>query len=168
MSLKTAFLCSRGRVWARSLALAVLLSSMGQSVPAQSLGPDEVVLYSAQDFAGPAERWQLPAGRLFLSVPFVGEALNQNVASAQVGSEVAVLLFQRPYFTSKDEACGPQIGTDEQPAAWWLGLTAQNLPPPPLQGFAPYSSPRLENGHIGSMWRGCCPGSDGIMNTSDP
>ncbi|HMA15375.1 MAG TPA: hypothetical protein VKP12_11350, partial [Kiloniellaceae bacterium] len=63
------------------------------------------------------------------AIPYVGDELNEQIASLRLDPEVGVILFQRPYFASSDDACGPNLGTAENPDAWWLGLTADFVPP---------------------------------------
>jgi hypothetical protein len=39
------------------------------------------------------------------------------------------MLFQRPYFASRDKACGPALGSEQRPGLWWHGLSAEIAPP---------------------------------------
>src|SRR3546814_17957892 len=65
----------------------------------------------------------------YAAIPYVGNELNEKLASLRVDPQVGVILFQRPYFASRHDSCGPHIGTHENPDAWWLGRTADLAPP---------------------------------------
>src|SRR3546814_21025733 len=67
--------------------------------------------------------------RSYAAIPYLGDELNEKIASLRADPQIGVILFQRPYFANRDDACGPSLGTAEDRDAWWLGRTADFEPP---------------------------------------
>src|SRR3546814_1417409 len=65
----------------------------------------------------------------YAAIPYIGDELNEKIASLRADPQIGVILFQRPYFANRDDACGPSLGTAEDRDAWWLGRTADFEPP---------------------------------------
>src|SRR3546814_18020360 len=65
----------------------------------------------------------------YAAIPYIGDELNEKIASLRADPQIGVILFQRPYFANRDDACGPSLGTAEARDAWWLGRTADFEPP---------------------------------------
>lgn len=89
----------------------------------------EVTFFTGPGFTGSSKTLTLAPDQPYAAIPYVGDELNERIASLRLGPEVGVILFQRPYFASSDDACGPNLGTTENPGAWWLGRTADFVPP---------------------------------------
>jgi hypothetical protein len=95
-----------------------------------------VTFFTGPDFGGASKTLTLAPEQPYAAIPFVGDELNEKIASLRADPQVGAILFQRPYFASRDDACGPNLGTAENPDAWWLGLTADFEPPAGLSGAA--------------------------------
>src|SRR5690606_24338799 len=89
----------------------------------------DVTFFTGPGFTGSSKTLTLGAGQPYVAIPYVGDELNEQIASLRLDPAVGVILFQRPYFASSDDACGPNLGTAENPDAWWQGLTADFEPP---------------------------------------
>ena len=109
----------------RALVAVFCAAGLAISVPAAAEpGAFEVVGYQGADYSGASKSWTLPAERPYRYVPFVGEDIGGSVASVLAGGGVGAVLFQRPFFSSKDSICAPDIGSDARPDLKWLGATA--------------------------------------------
>ncbi|MFQ6018424.1 MAG: hypothetical protein ACE5KF_09520, partial [Kiloniellaceae bacterium] len=118
---------------ARTIVLGAALGAAAPSgalAAADSPDPGEVIGYRAADRSGPSKSWRLPAEKPYLYVPYVGDEVEGAISSVRAGGEVGVALFQRPYFTSKDVGCTPDLGTESRPDLKWLGPTARFAIPP--------------------------------------
>ncbi len=104
---------------ATTLAFANTTRAFGQTP-----GPNEVILFTDQNFAGQSQSWSLPASKPYLSVPDLGPELRGNVGSALVGTNLGIALFERPFFESHDNRCGLEVGSSQYPDLWWTGRTA--------------------------------------------
>ncbi|WP_193371280.1 hypothetical protein [Pelagibius marinus] len=93
-----------------------------------------VTFFTGPDFSGTSKTLTLSPEQPYAAIPFIGDELNEKIASLRADPQVGAILFQRPYFASRDDACGPNIGTAENRDAWWLGLTADFEPPASLSG----------------------------------
>ncbi|WP_340118133.1 hypothetical protein [Pelagibius sp. 7325] len=103
-------------------ALAVLL------LPAAAMAQDGVTFFTGPNFTGASKTLTLAPDQPYAALPYVGDELNDKIASLRADPGVGVILFQRPHFASRDDACGPNLGTAQNPDAWWLGLTADFAP----------------------------------------
>jgi hypothetical protein len=125
----------RGRVATTVVAAAAALLLPALLLPAgpaaQDAGPAAagITFFTAPNFGGSSKTLTLAPDQPYAAIPFVGDELNEKIASLRADPQVGVILFQRPYFASRDDACGPNLGTQEDPDAWWLGLTADFAPP---------------------------------------
>ena len=97
-----------------------------------------VTFFTGPDFTGSSKTLTLAPGQPYAAIPYIGDELNEKIASLRADPQIGVILFQRPYFASRDDACGPNLGTHEDPDAWWLGLTADFEPP--IAGDQPYET----------------------------
>lgn len=138
-------------LFAAALLAAAIMALTAGKLSAQSDEARRVTLYSGEGFSGSAQSWDLPPGRPYLSVPYIGEALNQKVVSARIGRDVAVVFFERPHFSAKDNSCGPSLGGFQDSSLWWRGRTAVHLPDRPSQNGGPLQLPKLEYGAFASM-----------------
>src|SRR3546814_16492851 len=43
----------------------------------------------------------------YAAIPYIGDELNEKIASLRADPQIGVILFQRPYFANRDDACGP-------------------------------------------------------------
>jgi hypothetical protein len=111
---------ARAAVVAALCAAGLAISGSAAAEP----GAFEVVGYQGADYSGASKTWTLPAERPYRYVPFVGDDIGGNVASVVAGGGVGAVLFERPFFTSKDSICAPDIGSDARPDLKWLGATA--------------------------------------------
>lgn len=125
---------------------AVCLMTAALLLPSAALGQEgapgaaSATFYTQPNFAGPSKTLTLPAGQPYQAIPFVGDELNEQIRSVKADPQIGVILFQRPYFASRDDACGPNLGTRENPRAWWQGLTADLVPPRALPSDQPYEA----------------------------
>ncbi len=133
--------------------VAVLAVWIGLPVTAraQEVPPTAVVLHSEENFAGNQQSWALSDGSPYLSVPYLGDALAGRVKSLRLGAEVGVLLFQQPYFASRDNVCGLKLGTSDAPRLWWKGRTALAVPESGNPSNQAVSQPALASGGSASM-----------------
>ncbi|MGF1628318.1 MAG: hypothetical protein ACFCUT_02505 [Kiloniellaceae bacterium] len=109
-------------------AIALLLPT---ALAAQdgAAGPAGITFFTGPNFAGPSQTLTLAPDQPYAAIPYVGDELNEKIASLRADPQVGAILFQRPHFASSDDACGPNLGTADDPRAWWLGLTADFEPP---------------------------------------
>jgi hypothetical protein len=132
----------RGRVATTVVAAAAALLLPALLLPAGPAAQDAVpaaqdgvpaaagiTFFTAPNFGGSSKTLTLTPDQPYVAIPYVGDELNEKIASLRADPQVGVILFQRPYFASRDDACGPNLGTPEDPDAWWLGLTADFAPP---------------------------------------
>ncbi len=116
---------------------------------APALPSSGVTFFTGPNFSGSSKTLTLGADQPFAAIPFVGDELNQKIASLRADPEVGAILFQRPYFASRDDACGPNLGTTENPDAWWLGLTADFEPP--FAGSEAYETGEMQDNDYSSL-----------------
>ncbi|MGF1592982.1 MAG: hypothetical protein ACFCUW_06870 [Kiloniellaceae bacterium] len=120
--------------WPLCAAAALLLPAGLAAQEAQPEAPAApaaagVTFFTGPNFTGESKTLTLAPDQPYAAIPFVGDELNEKIASLRADPQVGVILFQRPYFASRDDACGPNVGTHEDADAWWLGLTADFEPP---------------------------------------
>ncbi len=97
-------------------------------------GSAGVTFHTGANLTGSSKTLTLAADQPYTSIPFVGDELNEQIRSLRADPQVGAILFQRPYFVSRDDECGPNLGTAGDPDAFWLGLTADFAPPFPADG----------------------------------
>ena len=125
---------------------AVCLVAAALLLPSAALGQEgapgtaSATFYTQPNLAGPSKTLTLQAGQPYQAIPFVGDELNEQIRSVKADPQIGVILFQRPYFASRDDACGPNLGTRDNPGAWWQGLTADLVPPRALPSNQPYEA----------------------------
>lgn len=134
-----------------ALLAAAVIGPTASDLRAQGGEARRVTLFSGEGFSGSAQSWDLPPGRPYLSVSYIGEALDQRVVSARIGRDVAVVFFGRPHFAARDESCGPSLGGFQDSSLWWRGRTATHLPDRPSQSPGPVQMAKLESGAFASM-----------------
>jgi hypothetical protein len=121
--------------WPLCAAAALLLPAglAAQEPPAQAPAAAPatagITFFTGPNFTGESKTLTLAPDQPYAAIPFIGDELNERIASLRADPQVGAILFQRPYFASRDDACGPNVGTHEDPDAWWLGLTADFEPP---------------------------------------
>jgi hypothetical protein len=108
-----------------------------------------VTFYTGANLTGTSKTLTLGADQPYTAIPYVGDELNEQINSLAADPQVGAILFQRPYFASRDDACGPNLGTAEDPDAVWLGLTADFAPPFPGDGA--YEAPALPDDDYSSV-----------------
>jgi len=92
--------------------------------------PNEIILYQDFEFTEEIGRWSLPQGQAYLLIKEIGDAAS-TVGALAVGANLGALLFTLPHFASKDDRCGPRVGSDPNPGLWWLGMTTEPVPAQP-------------------------------------
>ena len=100
----------------------------GPAAVAAEPGPGEVMLFLGDDSSGPSRNWELPAGKPFLAVPYIGSDYAGRTAGILVGAEVGVVLFEGPFFQTVDDTCDYQLGSAARPELWWLSAKTRLLP----------------------------------------
>jgi hypothetical protein len=119
-----------GRITGLALAVSAAASIL---VPAWAApgapAANEVVGFTAADGGGPTATWILPDGAPYLFVPDLGAEMAGRLAAVETGSGVGAILFQRPYFGTRDAGCTPEMGSDARPDLRWRGATAKFSPP---------------------------------------
>ena len=125
---------ARRRVLMAAAVAAALLPAMAvaQDSGAQGdgAGSPGVTFFTGPNFTGTSKTLTLAPGQPYAAMPYVGDELNEKIASLRADPQIGVILFQRPHFASRDDACAPNLGTADDPDAWWLGgLTADFEPP---------------------------------------
>jgi hypothetical protein len=119
----------------RARRLSLLAGAAALLLPAALAAQDgaavsaDVTFFTGPNFTGPSKTLTLAPDQPYAAIPFVGDELNEKIASLRADPQIGTILFQRPYFASSDDACGPNLGTADNPDAWWLGLTADFEPP---------------------------------------
>ncbi|MEE8213601.1 MAG: hypothetical protein V3R79_03355 [Alphaproteobacteria bacterium] len=108
--------------------IVALLSAAGLSPVLAEPGAREVTGYAGKARGGASKTWTLPEDQPYLFVPFVGNDVAGALVRVEVGRNVGVALFQRPFFVSRDVGCTPDLGTDARPHLKWLGPTARFEP----------------------------------------
>jgi hypothetical protein len=89
----------------------------------------EVIGTTAADGSGASTSWTLAAGAPYLFIPSVSAGSADSVAAVTAGAGVGAVLFQRPYFGTRDAGCAPDLGSDARPDLKWRGATARFAPP---------------------------------------
>ena len=112
----------------RMAVIVTLLSAAGLSPTLAGTDAREVTGYAVEKHGGASKTWTLPANQPYLFVPFVGNDVAGALVRVEVGRNVGVALFQRPFFASRDVGCTPDMGTDARPHLKWLGPTARFEP----------------------------------------
>ncbi|MEE8223516.1 MAG: hypothetical protein V3S59_04360 [Alphaproteobacteria bacterium] len=112
----------------RMAVIVALLSAAGLSPVLAEPGAREVTGYAGEAREGASKTWTLPENQPYLFVPFVGNEVAGALVRIEVGRNVGVALFQRPFFASRDVGCTPDLGTDARPHLKWLGPTARFEP----------------------------------------
>ena len=138
---------------AAALTTVALLSAFMMPIAplrAQATGATDVTLFTEQNFGGQAQSWTLPPDKPYLLVPDLGPTLRGDVGSARVGAQVGIALFQKPFFESNDNRCGPEIGSSTYPDLWWTGLTA-TFEPAFSAGNSASQNAAFESQDYGSM-----------------
>lgn len=119
----------------RACALSLLAGAAALLLPAAlaaqdgGAAPAGITFFTEPNFAGSSKTLTLAPDQPYAAIPFIGDELNEKIASLRADPQVGVILFQRPHFASRDDACGPNLGTADDPRAWWHGLTADFEPP---------------------------------------
>jgi len=115
-----------------AVALACGLPSMGVPAANAAAEPaaDQVILFLGQNYTGPSKNWSLGPDQPFLAVPYTGDEFRPVSASIKLGSDVGVLLFERPFFSTTDETCDYRLGNAADPGLWWLSDKAMFVPGP--------------------------------------
>lgn len=115
----------------RKIATAVVAAGAAMLpglATAQDGGAAGVTFFTGPGFTGSSKTLTLAPDQPYAAIPYIGDELNEQIASLRLDPEIGVILFQRPYFASSDDVCGPNLGTAENPDAWWLGRTADFVP----------------------------------------
>ncbi len=120
-----ATLCARWRSWCLGAAAALALATPALAQPS----PNDVIGYADADRSGATTTWTLADGVPYLFVPYVGAEVAGSVAAVETGAGVGAILFQRPYFGTRDVGCNPELGSDARPDLRWRGATARFSPP---------------------------------------
>jgi hypothetical protein len=128
---------------------ALLLASPAGAQDTQAPTADGVTFYTGANLTGSSKTLTLGADQPFTAIPYVGDELNEQINALRADPQVGAILFQRPYFANRDDACGPNLGTTEDPDALWLGLTADFAPPFPGDGA--YEAPTLPDDDYSSV-----------------
>ncbi len=114
-------------------------------------GPAGATFFTGSGFSGQSKTLTLAPDAPYQAIPFVGDELNEKIASMKVDPGLGVILFQRPYFASRDDVCGPNLGTRDNPRAWWLGRTADFEPPRAAVGGGPYEAAEMQDDDYSSL-----------------
>lgn len=118
--------------------LAIAAPAMAEpGVPADN----EVIGYATAERGGASTSWILADGAPYLFVPDVGAAVSGSVAAVETGAGVGAVLFERPYFESRDAGCTPELGSDARPDLKWRGATARFSPPVEAPASEPAGAP---------------------------
>ena len=139
----------------RSIASIVVAAAAALLLPtvpaAQDSGPAAtgVTFYTGPNFTGSSKTLTLAPDQPYVAIPYVGDELNEKIASLRADAGIGVILFQRPYFASRDDACGTSLGTRDNPDAWWAGRTADLVPP--VASEAPYEAAELPDDDYSSV-----------------
>jgi hypothetical protein len=114
----------------RLLAVVVAFASLLPARPAAAADArsDQVILFMGRDFTGPSKTWSLKPDQPFLAVPYTGDEFRPVSASIKLGADVGVLLFEHPFFSTTDETCDYQLGSEADPQLWWLSAKAMVAP----------------------------------------
>lgn len=131
--------------------LAAALSAAGWSGALAAPAAREVIGYAEAGRGGASVSWVLPADKPYLFVPAIGPNLKGAVASVEVGAEVGVVLFQRPYFASKDLACSLDLGLEGRADLKWLGQVGRFEPRAALMPSETTAVPDPATGGYGSL-----------------
>jgi|GEM_PF-2163900 len=97
------------------------------AAPATDPEPNEIILYQDKDFSAETQRWSLTAEQAYLLVKELDDNAS-GIGALSVGANVGALLFTLPHFVSRDDRCGPRLGSDANPELWWRGLTTEPIP----------------------------------------
>lgn len=116
----------------RPAGIAALIAALllPTALVAQEAGADTagVTFFTGPNFTGTSKTLTLAPDQPFAAIPYIGDELNERIASLRADPGIGVILFQQPYFAGRDDACGPNIGSRDDPDAWWMGLTADFEP----------------------------------------
>lgn len=129
-------------------AAALLLPTMLAAQDTGS-GGDGVTFFTGPNFTGSSKTLTLAPDQPYVAIPYVGDELNEKIASLRSDAGIGVILFQRPYFASRDDACGTSLGTFDNPDAWWTGRTADFVPPVPTD--QPHAAAELPDDDYSSV-----------------
>ena len=142
---------SRRRLLAAATAVALLPVAAAAQEPAQDPGAGSagVTFYTGPNFTGSSKTLTLAPDQPYAALPFVGDELNEKIASLRADPQIGTILFQRPYFASRDDACGPNLGAADDPKAWWRGLTADFEPP--FAGNQAYETAEMQDDDYSSV-----------------
>ncbi|WP_422366539.1 hypothetical protein [Pelagibius sp.] len=149
---------TRKRNWKKVLRGSCLAAATATLVaPLAAQGQDNAgasasaTFFTGPGFAGQSKTLTLAADQPYQAIPFVGDELNEKIGSLRVDPGLGVILFQRPYFANRDDACGLNLGTRENRKAWWLGLTADFEPPTALAAEQPYETAEMQDDDYSSV-----------------
>lgn len=133
--------------------MALQAGAQDSQAPAAA-GAAGVTFYTGANLTGSSKTLTLGPDQPYTSIPYVGDELNEQINSLAADAQIGAILFQRPYFASRDDACGPNLGTAGDPDSVWLGLTADFAPPPNVvqgAGDGTYEAPTLPDGDYSSV-----------------
>lgn len=142
-----------GRLFLATAVIAALLpgaaAAQDSETAAASPATAGVTFFTGSDFTGTSKTLTLAPDQPYAAIPYVGDELNERIASLRADAQVGAILFQRPYFASRDDACGPNLGTAENPDTLWMGLTADFAPP--TAGDGPYETSQTPDNDYSSV-----------------
>ena len=72
----------------------------------EGVDPNEVIIYEHANFGGTAQSFRLEAGMRQRLVPYIGDTMNDKTSSIEVGSNVAVEVFEHADFRDKYDILG--------------------------------------------------------------
>ncbi|MCZ6636678.1 MAG: hypothetical protein O7C66_00610 [Alphaproteobacteria bacterium] len=119
------------RTWTTGAAAGIALAA---GAPASALAEpgapaaNEVVGYATADRSGAPTSWTLADGTPYLFIPYVDAEVAGSMAAVETDTDVGAVLFQRPYFESRDAGCAPELGSDARSDLRWRGATARFSP----------------------------------------
>jgi len=136
--------CPGWLAWCAGMVATLVLAAPAHAAPGIPAA-NEVIGYAAADRSGATTAWTLAEGAPYLFVPNVGTEMAGAVAAVDTGAGVGAVLFQRPYFETRDTGCTPELGSDARPDLKWRGATARFSPPvePRADGLAGTESDRF-------------------------
>src|SRR3546814_16098407 len=119
----------------RRVATAVVAAAAALLLPAAAAAQDAgpvtagVTFFTGPNFTGRSKTLPLEPDQPYAAIPYVGNQLNEKIASLRVDPQDGLIPFQRPYSATRADYCGPHISPHANPAPCRPGRTAQLAPP---------------------------------------
>src|SRR3546814_14896724 len=107
----------------RRVATAVVAAAAALLLPAAAAAQDAgpvtagVTFFTGPNFTGSSKTLTLEPDQPYAALPYVGNELNEKIASLRVDPPVGVILFQLPYFPRPHYPSAPTPGPPANPHA---------------------------------------------------